>query len=465
MRRLLNQLFIGRICRQIRIGVGVLGIFIGSGIFQIGVRRSVIGILGILLCCRNVSIVIGVRVSISFTVICIGERLACLLGKRVILRLITQVEAIIHRSVDSLYRRLLLFVFSFPLGLRLVLISRFHVRLVVVPVLFQPCDVRALVGIFPIGVLFPVDQPGIDPAMYHVVHAVHGAGFVIHRKRVDEAAVHNGQLHIPFPGFDFTHAHIATVGSLCQIDAAFCAGVDLGAAAVHGMDIVRGGNSNGLIYRADAAVVAGQIDTETFHGSTTARLGNIPVRGQGHFPEIRVLVESGIAVLALERNDFHIAIQASAAASGGNVDIPLAGRNSAEPDVVRYRTASLRADRSNVDILDIVFRRQVHDLAFQSRVIKLEDSSPYGVNRQCSFVMRVRHIACQVDATACCVGAGKVDTSFFRADQPDGDRLGGVNGIVIELDGVGACFPPIMDMLEPTQKAGTGDPMLMAISP
>ena len=190
MRRLLNQLFISRICRQIRIGVGVLGIFIGSGIFQIGVRRGVIGVLCILL--RTL------RIGQEIAVLAVRQFLARLLGERVILRLINQIEAVIRRRIDALHRRLLFFVCSFPLGLRLACISRFHIRLVVVPVLFQSRDVRALVDIVPLRVLLAVDQPGIDPAMYHVVHAVHGAGFVIHRKRVNKAAVHNGQRHVPF---------------------------------------------------------------------------------------------------------------------------------------------------------------------------------------------------------------------------------------------------------------------------
>ena len=192
------QILIGSIMLQIIIGIGVLGIFIGSGIFQISVRRGIIGVLGILLCCLNVSIIIGVPISIRFTIICICDLLSCLLGKCVVLRLFAQVIVIIGRIIDCSYRSLLISVFCLPLGLCFARISRFYVRLIVVAVLFQPRDVRALVGVVPLRVLFAVNQPGIDPAMHHFVHAIHRTGIRVTRKRVDEAAIHNGQRHIPF---------------------------------------------------------------------------------------------------------------------------------------------------------------------------------------------------------------------------------------------------------------------------
>ena len=47
--RLGYQILIGDIIRQIRTGIGVLGIFIGSSVFQIGIRRCIAIVLGILL--------------------------------------------------------------------------------------------------------------------------------------------------------------------------------------------------------------------------------------------------------------------------------------------------------------------------------------------------------------------------------------------------------------------------------
>ena len=102
-------------------------------------------------------------------------------------------------------------------------ISRFHVRLVVVAGLLQALDVRTFVGIFSLCVLFAVDQSGVDPAMHHLVHAVVGAGCIVAgRKRVNEAAICHGQCHISRPGLDLAHAHIAA--GLGQVDVALCAG-------------------------------------------------------------------------------------------------------------------------------------------------------------------------------------------------------------------------------------------------
>ena len=260
--------------------------------------------------------------------------------------------------------------------------------------------------------------------MDHFVHAVISTDVIIARKRVNETAVLNGQRYVAFPGFNLAHAHIAAVCRFGQVDAVFCAGVDLGAVPIRGMDHIRSRNLNGLIGRADTALLTGQIDAAAFYCSTAARLDNISFRGQGHVSKRRVLIERGGAVPALQFHNLHVPRQGLAlqdAARGGDVDIPFARRNSAEPDVVRYGTASLSANGNKMDIPDIVLRRQVHNLALQRRVFKLRNAAGFGVNSQCRLVVGVGHVARQVDAAAAGVGDLNIDASLLRANQPDGD--------------------------------------------
>ena len=437
-----------------------MGVFIGSGIFQVGVRRVVIDILGILLRILRIIQELFVPVVRQFP--------ARVLGELFIFHLVEQEGAVIHRRVDSLYHRLLVFVFRFPLGLGLVLIGQFHIGLVVVPVLLQPRNIRALIGIVPFGVLFAVDEAGVDPAMDHFVHAVISTDVIIARKRVNETAVLNGQRYVAFPGFDLAHAHIAAVCRFGQVDAVFCAGVDLGAVPIRGMDHIRSRNLNGLIGRADTALLTGQIDAAAFYCSTAARLGDIPFRGQGHVSKRRVLIERGGAVFALQFHNLHVPRQGLAlqdAARGGDVDIPFARGHGAEPDVVRYGTASLSANRSDMDIPDIVFRRQVHNLALQGRIVKLRDAAGFGVHGQRSLVMGVGHIARQVDAAAAGVGALDVNFAHFRAKQPDRDGLGSAYGVTVSLEGFGAFIPPGIVVSEPAEESRLFHPSLRLGSP
>ena len=83
--------------------------------------------------------------------------------------------------------------------------------------------------------------------MHHFVHAIRGTGFIIPRKSVDEATVCYSHLHVTGLGFNFTHAHIAADLSLSQIDVALCAGVDLRAIAIRGIDQIRTGDVDGLL--------------------------------------------------------------------------------------------------------------------------------------------------------------------------------------------------------------------------
>ena len=460
IRRLVHQVLISVICRQIRIGVGVLGIFISSGVFQIRFRRIVLDILGILLC--------ALSISHEFAVIAFCQLLARILSKRVVLRLIVKVDAIFSGGIDFFHRRLLVIIFRLPLCLCLALISKLHIGFVIVAILLQPSNIGAFVGILSVFVLLSVNQSGIDPAMHHVVHALRGTGSRCVGQRVNETTVYDSQLHVPFFGFDGTHAHIAAVCRLRQIDVAFGAGVDLRTVTIRGIYKIRGCNLDSLIIRAYTAVFAGQIDTPAYYGSIAARLGNIPCSIQGHIAHIHIVTESRVSVLALERHQLHVPRQGLIllyAACGCDIDISRIGGNSTEPDIVRHRGDLAIAildsltDGNDMDILDIVFCLQSHNLALQGGVVILEDAAPCGVDRQRSLIIRIGHISRQVDAAPQGIGAFQVDAAGFRADQSDGDGMGGIHRIVIELDGGSAVFPPIVDMLEPAKETGTCDPM------
>ena len=93
--------------------------------------------------------------------------------------------------------------------------------------------------------------------MYHFVHAIRGLGGRICRKRVNEAAVPDCQFHIPFPGFDLAHAHITALCRFGQINAVLGAGVDLGTVTIRRINQIRAGDVDGLICRADTAILAG----------------------------------------------------------------------------------------------------------------------------------------------------------------------------------------------------------------
>ena len=174
--------------------------------------------------------------------------------------------------------------------------------------------------------------------------------------------------------------------------------------------------------------------------------------------------------MALQRDDFHVPRQRlilQHAAHNGDVDIPFTGRNSTKLNIVLHSRGfaigisfSNRADGSDMDILDIVLRRQVHDLALQGRVVILENAARFRFNRQLGKIIGVRHVARQVDTATVGIGALDINLAHIRADQPDFDGLGGVQGVVVEHDGGSADFPPIIDMFEPAKETGTGDPMI-----
>ena len=144
---------------------------------------------------------------------------------------------------------------------------------------------------------------------------------------------------------------------------------------------------------------------------------------QAHVSKRRVVFERSCSVLALQRHDFHIPRQRlilQLATYGGDVDITLARGNGAEFDIVLHSCGfaigisfSNRADGSNVDIFDIIFRGQVHNLTLQGGIVKLSNAARFGADIQCGLVMRVRHIARQIDAATGGVGAGNVDAALF----------------------------------------------------
>ena len=136
-------------------------------------------------------------------------------------------------------------------------------RLVIVAVLFKITDIRSFIAVF------SRDKPGINPTMNHIDHTVMGAGFVVAGKPVNETAICQGQRHVPGLGLNLAYAHIAAVSRFRQIDAAVGAGVDLRSVAVRSIDQIRAGDLDSLIRRANAAILAGQIDTTTFNGDAT----------------------------------------------------------------------------------------------------------------------------------------------------------------------------------------------------
>ena len=321
------QIRIGDVIRQIRICVGVLGILVRDGIrLQILVCRGITEFRIIL-----ISLVVAVTICLQrlpFTLRKIGEALP--VGKVRIIRsllcgetlIILIAAGVIFIQFLTLFRRkvvivgifipvchvgvirsLILIVVGLPLGLcfsALVgIISRFHIGLVVVAALLQPRNVGAFIGIVPLRVLFAVDQAGVDPAMYHFVHAIRGLGGRIYGQGVDKAAVCNGQLHIPFPGFDLAHAHITALCRFGQINAVLGAGVDLGTVTIRRINQIRAGDVDGLFCRANAAVLAGQGDAATLYGGTAAGLGNIPRCIQDYIPKIHVVLQRRNAILAL----------------------------------------------------------------------------------------------------------------------------------------------------------------------
>ena len=169
-------------------------------------------------------------------------------------------------------------------------------------------------------------------------------------------------------------------------------------------------------------------------------------------------MESCVAIFALQRHDFHIARQGliiQYAASGRDIDAALAVGNGTEFDTIRHGIAIFLTNGYDMDIVNIVFRRQVHNLALQGNASILIDATTGGADAQCSFVMGISHIAHQVDAAACIVGALDVNAALFCADKPDGDGLRGIHGIIVELDGRCTSLPAILDMLEPTEETGT----------
>ena len=353
-----------------------------------------------------------------------------------------------------------------PFGLRLSalrgIIGRFYGCLVVVAVFFQPFDIRPFISVISVRVLLAIDQSGVDPAMHHIVHGLSGAGFVIALQAVDEAAVCDSQRHVSRRGLNLAHAHIAAVCRLGQIDAFLGAGVDLGAVAIRGIDEIRSGDLDCLRVRANAAVHTGQGNAPALDGGTSPRLGDVARRIQRHVPKGRVRRKSGVSALALEFDDFHVAGQGlvrQQSAHGGDVDVPLVVGNGGELDIVIHRgdiavrVFGRRADGSEMDILDIVLRRQVHDLTLQERVVKLRNAARLGTNRQRSLVVGVRHVARQVDVAARVVSALDVNLAHFRADQTDGDVLGSADGVIVSLEDFFAFLPTGIVVPEPAEES------------
>ena len=200
---------------------------------------------------------------------------------------------------------------------------------------------------------------------YLAVHALRGQGGA--RKYIDEGTIKYSQVYIPFFGHNFANAHIAAWSRFRQIDVAVRAGVDLRAMAIIGGERIRRDDLDGLRLRADAAVLAGQVDIPTSYSHTAFRLGDIPRGVQRHIPQHRIFVENSAAVLALQCQDFHIPRQdfiSQHTADGGNVDISLAGGNGVQLDIVRHIAICVfRAEGSNMEACNIVMRRQPHILA------------------------------------------------------------------------------------------------------
>ncbi len=114
-----------------------------------------------------------------------------------------------------------------------------------------------------------------------------------------------------------------------------------------------------------------------------------------------------------------------------------------------------------MDILNVVLRHKIHNLALQGGVVKLGNAACCGAYRQGGLIVRVGHIARQVDAAAAGISALDVDFTHFCAKQANRERLRGIKAVIIELDGGSANFPPVVNMLEPAQEPRSGNPMLL----
>ena len=450
---LIRQGFIGGVIRQIIACVGVLRVLVCGCILQIPLRIFVL----------RVSDIVLMTILHQFCHL-------CLIGKSCVHARTRFVGLIIVGGVNILYLRLLRLILLLPLSLGRACISRFYVCLVVVAVFFQSFDIRPLVSVISIGILLAVNEARVYPAMHHLVHAVRGAGFVIAGKPVNEAAVIYRQLHIPFAGFNLAHAHIAASFRLGQIDAVLGTGVYLGTIAVCGINQIRASHVDGLRFCANTALLASESDTAALYDNTAARLGDIPGGVQSHVTKSRTLREGVASVLALEFDDFHIPRQGTIrqyATYSGNVDVSLISGNGTELDVVIHRCDiaigifGRRAEGDEMDILDVVLRRKIHNLALQGGVVKLGNAACCGAYRQGGLIVRVGHIARQVDAAAAGISALDVDFTHFCAKQANRERLRGIKAVIIELDGGSANFPPVVNMLEPAQEPRSGNPMLL----
>ena len=450
---LIRQGFIGGVIRQIIACVGVLRVLVCGCILQIPLRIFVL----------RVSDIVLMTILHQFCHL-------CLIGKSCVHARTRFVGLIIGGGVNLLYLRLLRLILLLPLSLGRACISRFYVCLVVVAVFFQSFDIRPLVSVISIGILLAVNEARVYPAMHHLVHAVRGAGFVIAGKPVNEAAVIYRQLHIPFAGFNLAHAHIAASFRLGQIDAVLGTGVYLGTIAVCGINQIRASHVDGLRFCANTALLASESDTAALYGNTAARLGDIPGGVQSHVTKSRTLREGVASVLALEFDDFHIPRQGTIrqyATYSGNVDVSLISGNGTELDVVIHRCDiaigifGRRAEGDEMDILDVVLRRKIHNLALQGGVVKLGNAACCGAYRQGGLIVRVGHIARQVDAAAAGISALDVNFTHFCAKQANRERLRGIKAVIIELDGGSANFPPVVNMLEPAQEPRSFNPMLL----
>ena len=265
-RSLICQVLICVVRCQIGLCISVLRVLVSGSIrLQIIIRGFVSAVIGIIF----ISLVVGIalffqRLNLAlrkFVVSCLTFKIGLIVALGIILissviaiALFLQLLTLCLRKpfMVSLFvkigliRSLLLCVVGLPLGLCFAalvgIISRFHIRLVVVTALLQSRNVGAFIGIVPLFVLFAVDQSGVNPAMYHFVHAIRGLGGRICRKRVDETAVIDPQVHVAFLGLNPPYSHIAAGVNLLQIDPAFGAGVHLGAVTIRTIYQIRAGN-------------------------------------------------------------------------------------------------------------------------------------------------------------------------------------------------------------------------------
>ena len=106
-----------------------------------------------------------------------------------------------------------------------------------------------------------------------------------------------------------------------------------------------------------------------------------------------------------------------------------------------------------MDILDVVLRRQVHNLALQGGVVKLGNTASVGADGKRGLVMGVSHVVRQVDVAVFVTVSFNGNAALFRADQPEGDGLGGVDGIVVRPERNGFFRPAGIVVLEPAQES------------